>query len=86
MLFWKRRGHPRPTAPHRPPEPVAPPPPHPSPAASRLDRFGARWMPSCLCGEASSALTQPVHLPVDRLTAAVCRHRMPLSRTGSPDQ
>jgi hypothetical protein len=24
-------------------------------------------------------------LPVDRLTAAVCRHRMPLSRAGSLD-
>ena len=37
------------------------------------------WTPSCLRGEPSPAI-RPVH---DRLTVAVCRHKLPLSRGGA---
>jgi hypothetical protein len=43
--------------------------PRPTGARRRRALIGssrARWTPSCLRGEASSALIRPVHLPVDR--------------------
>jgi hypothetical protein len=47
----------------------------------------ARWTPSCLRGEAPSMLLRPgppgYMLATCWLTAAVCRHRMPLSQAGA---
>jgi hypothetical protein len=63
----------------------SPVPPRPSSPPPRPDLRPGAWgaLATGRRREALITLIRPVHVSVDRLTAAVCRPRMPLSRAGS---